>query len=212
MESSAAVKIILTIFLGVFVNSNGISLAQIKSSTVNEVAATPPMGWNSYDAFGSTITESQFKAEVNFMKRNLLKYGWKYAVIDYLWFNPDPGGWKKSKSFYEEQNVRLYKDGRPIDSLTMDKYGRLLPAVNRFPSNVNGKGFKPIADYVHKLGLKFGFHIMRGIPRQAYWDNTPIKGTSYTAREIADTNSSDLCKWSNNMYGVEPNKPGAQEY
>ena len=212
MKSSAAVKIILTIFLSVFVNSNGITLAQTKSSTVNDVAATPPMGWNSYDAFGSTITESQFKAEVNFMKRNLLKYGWKYAVIDYLWFNPDPGGWKKSKSFYEEQNVRLDKDGRPIDSLTMDKYGRLLPAVNRFPSNVNGKGFKPIADYVHKLGLKFGFHIMRGIPRQAYWDNTPIKGTSYTAREIADTNSSDLCKWNNNMYGVDPNKPGAQEY
>ncbi len=212
MKISAAAKLILIVFLFVVVNYKGTTFAQAKVSTVNEAASTPPMGWNSYDAFGSTITEAQFKAEVKFMKKNLLRYGWKYAVIDYLWFNPDPGGWKKTKSFYEEQNIRLDKNGRPIDSLTMDKYGRLLPSVNRFPSAAGGKGFKPIADFVHKLGLKFGFHIMRGIPRQAYWDNTPVKGTSYTAREIADTNSSDLCKWNNNMYGVDPGKPGAQEY
>ncbi len=212
MKISAAAKLILIVFLFVVVNYKGTTFAQPKGSTVNEVASTPPMGWNSYDAFGNTITEAQFKTEVKFMKKNLLRYGWKYAVIDYLWFNPDPGGWKKTRSYYEEQNIRLDKNGRPIDSLTMDKYGRLLPAVNRFPSAAGGKGFKPIADFVHKLGLKFGFHIMRGIPRQAYWDNTPVKGTSYTAREIADTNTSDLCKWNNNMYGVDPGKPGAQEY
>ncbi len=186
--------------------------AQTINSEIDNAAPTPPMGWNSYDSHGFTITEQQFKAEAEFMKKELLKYGWKYVVIDYLWFNPYPGKWKKDNSKYEDQNIRLNKNGRPIDSLTIDKYGRLLPAVNRFPSAAGGKGFKAIADYVHGLGLKFGIHIMRGIPRQAYWDNTPIKGSSYTARDIADTVSSDLCKWNNNMYGIDPEKPGAQQY
>jgi len=209
MKNSVIVKILSILLLGLFSNLYGQS--NVKSSFTN-VAPTPPMGWNSYDSYGSTINESQFKAEAKFMKDNLLRYGWKYMVIDYLWFNPDPGGWKKADSKYEVQNIRLAKNGRPIDTLAMDKYGRLLPAVNRFPSAADGNGFKKIADFIHSLGLKFGIHIMRGIPRQAYWDNTPIKGTSYTAREIADTASADLCKWNNNMYGVDPKKHGAQEY
>ena len=57
----------------------------------------------------------------------------------------------------------------------MDEYGRLMPSPNRFPSAADGKGFKPIADYIHSKGLKFGIHIMRGIPRQAVAKNVPIK-------------------------------------
>ncbi len=159
------------------------------------------MGWNSYDAFGSTINESEFKAEVRFMKRHLLRYGWKYAVIDYGWFNPSG-----------EPTVHVDRNGRPTGSSAMDKYGRLLPASNRFPSAADGRGFSAIAAYVHKLGMKFGIHVMRGIPREAYWDNTPVEGTRFTARDVADTASVDLCKWNDCMYGVDPNKPGAQAY
>jgi hypothetical protein len=51
---------------------------------------------------------------------------------------------------------------------------------------------------------------MRGIPRQAVAAKTPIKGTSYTAADIADTNS--RCMWNTDMYGVDMTRPGAQAY
>lgn len=92
----------------------------------------------------------------------------------------------------------------------MDEYSRLLPAVNRFPSAADGTGFTALAAYVHSLDLKFGIHIMRGIPRQAVHNNTKIKGTNKTARDIAKTNS--ICYWNTDMYGVDAKKEGAKEY
>ena len=172
------------------------------------VAPTPPMGWNSFDAYDSAINEKQYRATVDFMAANLLQYGWEYAVIDYIWFNPEPGKWKFPNRRLGHPDVRLDKDGRPIDKLAMDEYGRLLPAVERFPSAAGGKGFKPLADYVHGKGMKFGIHIMRGIPRQAYFEQRPILGTAYTAKDIAEP--WDTCAWNNNMFGVDPTKPGAQ--
>jgi alpha-galactosidase len=201
MKGLTLAGIVLVLVSGLLLSSYGQGRPESAPPAGDGVAPTPPMGWNSYDAFGSTVDESQFKAEVDFMKSKLLRYGWKYAVIDYLWFNPTGG-----------PNIRLGTNGEPIDTLAMDGNGRLLPAVNRFPSAAGLNGFKLIAEYTHAMGLKFGIHIMRGIPRQAYWINTPILGTSYSAREIADTTSSNLCPWNNNMYGLDPQKPGAQVY
>jgi hypothetical protein len=82
--------------------------------------------------------------------------------------------------------------------------------VNRFPSSANGAGFKPLADYVHSKGLKFGIHIMRGIPRPAVDKNLPIRGTTYHAAEIADRENA--CRWNPDMWGVDTTKPGAQAY
>jgi hypothetical protein len=159
------------------------------------------MGWNSYDYFGSWVTEAEFLAEVDYMQEHMLANGWKYAVIDYLWANPTGA-----------TSVRPGKDGRPRDTLAMDAYGRLMPAVNRFPSAAGGKGFKPIADYVHARGLKFGIHIMRGIPRQAFWEKRPVLGTSVTAHEVADTAASRFCWWNNNMYTVDTSSTEGQAY
>jgi alpha-galactosidase len=176
------------------------------------IAAKPPMGWNSFDAYDCRINEQEFKATVDFMKVNLLKYGWEYAVIDYVWFNDDPGKYSNTAGSRRlgHPNIRLNPDGSPLDTLVMDQYGRLLPSELRFPSAKNEKGFKAIADYVHAKGMKFGIHIMRGIPREAYYNNLPIKGTKYTARDIAEP--WDTCGWQNNMFGVDASKPGAQEY
>jgi hypothetical protein len=101
-------------------------------------------------------------------------------------------------------------DYRKGAKLSMDSYGRLLPAPNRFPSTENENGFKPIAQYIHSKGLKFGIHLMRGIPRQAVDQNTPVLGTDFHAADIADKSS--ICKWNTDMYGVDMSKPGAQEY
>jgi alpha-galactosidase len=158
------------------------------------LAAKPPMGWNSWDAFGTTVKESEVKANADYMASRLRKYGWQHIVVDIQWSDP------KAKAH----------GYRPNADLAMDTYGRLIPAANRFPSAADNHGFKPLADYVHSHGLKFGIHIMRGIPRQAVRANSPIHGSSFRAAEVANRNS--ICPWNTDMYGVDMTKPGAQDY
>jgi len=158
-------------------------------------AKTPPMGWNSWDCYGPTVTEQEVKANADYMAKYLKKYGWQYIVVDIRWYVSNP-------------KTHGYNEKDPI--INIDKYGRLIPAVNRFPSSANGKGFKLLADYIHCEGLKFGIHILRGIPKLAVDRNTPILGTKHTANEIYSTN--ELCKWIHDMYTVDASKVGAQEY
>jgi alpha-galactosidase len=159
-----------------------------------QAAPRPPMGWNSWDAYGTTVREQDVKANADVMASLLARYGWQYVVVDIQWYEPDAQGYGY----------------RPHATLTMDQYGRLTPALNRFPSAAHGAGFKPLADYVHSRGLKFGIHIMRGIPRQAVEQNLPILGTPYHAADIAYRQH--LCEWNPDMYGVDMSKPGAQAY
>lgn len=159
-----------------------------------KLAQTPPMGWNSWDCYGASVREDEVRANADYIAKNLKQYGWEYVVVDIQWYEPNA----KSDQY------------NPHALLVMDDYSRLMPAVNRFPSAAEGQGFKPLGDYIHSLGLKFGIHILRGIPRQAVAQNTKILGTDYTAADIADTSST--CDWNTDMYGVDPSKPGAQEY
>jgi alpha-galactosidase len=158
------------------------------------LAPTPPMGWNSWDSFGTGVTEAEVKANADYMAGRLAKSGWQYIVVDIQWSEPNP----QSHGY------------RPNAELVMDANGRLQPAPNRFPSAADGKGFKALADYVHSKGLKFGMHIMRGIPRRAVDQNLPIAGTQFKAADIADKQST--CRWNTDMYGVDVKKPGGQEY
>lgn len=158
------------------------------------IAQTAPMGWNSWDCYGAAVTEDIVRQNAEFMAKNLKKYGWEYITVDIQWSAPD------AKTH----------DYEPFAELCMDEYSRLIPAENRFPSAAGGRGFAPLAEYIHSLGLKFGIHIMRGIPRQAVHRNTAIKGTDKTARQIAKTAS--ICAWNTDMYGVDPDKEGAREY
>ncbi len=157
-------------------------------------AQSPPLGWNSWDCFGTTLTESQAKAQTDYLAAHLKSHGWQYLVVDIQWYEPGSSG-------------HSYREGAP---LTMDGFGRLLPAPNKFPGSVNGAGFKPLADYVHSLGLKFGIHLMRGIPRNAVKANLPVDGTQFHAQDIA--NIASTCPWNPDMYGVDMTKPGAQAY
>ncbi|MBU9713574.1 glycoside hydrolase family 27 protein [Evansella tamaricis] len=158
------------------------------------LAATPPMGWNSWDCYGASVTEKEVKGNAEYMAKHLKKYGWEYVVVDIQWYEP----------------TAISSQYHPFVPLEMDEYSRLIPAVNRFPSAKDGKGFKALGDYIHGLGLKFGIHIMRGIPRQAVHQNTSIYGTSAKAREIAHPNST--CPWNTDMYGIDASKTGAREY
>jgi hypothetical protein len=169
-------------------------LTCVAVAQIAPLAATPPMGWNSWDAYGTTVTEAQVKANADAMADKLARFGWQYIVVDIQWYAAEAAG----------------HDYRPGEALTMDRYGRLMPAVNRFPSAADGHGFRALADYIHAKGLKFGIHIMRGIPRQAVERNLPIKGTNYHAAEVADREN--FCRWNPDMWGVDTTKPCSQEY
>ena len=158
-----------------------------------EFAKTPPKGWNSWDVYGASVTEEEVKRNADIMAEKLKVYGWDYVVVDIQWYEPGA----------ESAAYRKFAD------LKMDEYSRVLPAENRFPSSADGAGFAPLAEYVHKLGLKFGIHILRGIPRQAVHGRMHIKGTDKTADQIA-VNS--ICPWNSDMYGVDMSIPEGQLY
>jgi alpha-galactosidase len=158
------------------------------------LAPTPPMGWNSWNSFATTITEAQALETAAIMAEKLLPFGYDVFTVDIQWYEPE---------------ARSYNyNAKPVP--TMDGHGRVTPALNRFPSAANGVGFAELARQVHGLGLKFGIHIMRGIPRLAVELNLPVLGTSVRARDIADTSS--ICSWNPDMYGVDMSRPGAQAY
>ena len=176
------------------------------SCAYGQVAQTPPMGWNSYNCFGSAVHEDEVKANADYVAKNLKQHGWQYIVVDFLWSYDNPVGSKIGNPFQMRLN-----DGSYVPWLTMDEWGRLVPQEHKFPSAFGRKGFKPLADYVHSLGLKFGIHVMRGVPRQAVWAKSPVMGAEgITADMIADTSSK--CPWLNHMYGLDMSRRGAQEY
>jgi alpha-galactosidase len=155
----------------------------------------PPLGWNSWDCYGPTVTESEVKANADYMAMYLKEFGWEYIVIDIRWY-------------VENDKAHGYNQTDP--RYVMDDHGRLLPSRVRFPSAGAGPGFKPLADYIHGKGLKFGIHIMRGIPQEAVRKNTPIWGSHAKAADIYSTDR--LCTWLKDMYTVDYRKVGAQEY
>lgn len=178
---------------------------QLHAQEMTPVAQKPPMGWNSYNSFGSAVHEDEVRANADYMAKKMKSLGWEYVIVDFCWSYPNPPGSTVGNPFQS----RL-PDGAYIPWLNMDEYGRLLPDEKKFPSSRDGKGFKPLADYVHSLGLKFGIHIMRGIPRQAVWAGSKVLGTSVDASMVVDTLSP--CGWLNHMWGVDLKKTGAQEY
>lgn len=164
----------------------------------NAFAKTPPMGWNSYDFYDTTVNEEEIKKNAEYMAANLKVFGWEYIVADIQWYAYDTGSRRSEYQYI------------PFGKVEMDQYGRLIPCPDRFPSSKGGMGFKPLADYVHKLGLKFGIHIMRGIPRIAAQNKMPILYTDCTADKIADPSS--ICNWNPDMYGILDNENGQAYY
>lgn len=107
----------------------------------------------------------------------ILDFLFQYAVVDYLWY-------------------RKLVPGAYVDSLgfdVIDEWGRMIPDPGRWPSSKGGKGFSEVAKKVHDMGLKFGFHVMRGISTQAVNANTPI--LDITTVLFLIISSSAVAKW-----------------
>ena len=160
---------------------------------------SPPMGWNSFDCYGWSVDEDEFRENVDFMAENLLKFGYEYCVVDFCWFRPGKGKISPPN--------QVWTGNVPDVSLVLDPYGRPMPAPDKFPSCRGG--FKALADHVHKKGLKFGLHFMSGIPRQAVVNRLPVFGSSLTAADIASDNG---CDWLNLNLAIDYSVPGAEKY
>lgn len=158
------------------------------------MASSPPLGWNSWDCFGGSVTEAEVLENASFMAQRLLPHGWDTVVVDIQWYEPTPGT----------------HDYAAVSEAVLDAYGRPQPAVGRFPSAAEGKGFAPLADAVHALGLRFGVHLMRGIPRPAVEADLPIADSPYTAAQIAD--QGNRCPWNPDNDGVDATHPGAAHW
>jgi alpha-galactosidase len=167
------------------------ALATLRLVAATGLAPTPPMGWNSWDSYGLTITEAEYKANVTWFHQHLQPLGWRYVVVDEGWYLHNPGQKGAAQGFI------------------MDATGRYQVADNRFPSAAQGQGFKPLGDWVHAQGLKFGLHIIRGIPRDAVDRNLPIADSAFHAPEAANT--ADTCRWNSDNYGLRANA-AAQAY
>ncbi|UOG76416.1 NPCBM/NEW2 domain-containing protein [Hymenobacter tibetensis] len=174
------------------------AVAQTKATAktnFHQWAATPPMGWNSWDCYGPTVVEAEVKANADYMAQNLKSSGWDYVVVDIRWY-------------VGNDTAHGYNEKDP--DFNIDQYGRFIPAPNRFPSAAGGKGFKPLADYMHAKGLKFGIHIMRGVPVVAVNRKLPILDSKATAADIYTKEGQGT--WLRDMYTVVAGKAGAQEY
>jgi hypothetical protein len=169
-------------------NSAGTAEAEIKIVCGDALALTPPMGWNSYDAYGDSVRESEMLTNAEWLGQHLQPFGWDTVVVDFRWYDRLANG----------------QPGQSPEGVLIDQYGRCIPAPNRFPSATNAAGFKPLADRIHAMGLKFGIHIMRGIPRLAVERNLPIAGSRFTAAQavlpVGDPNRQ--CVWNQDMFGV----------
>ena len=127
------------------------------------------------------------------MRDNLRQHGWQYIVIDWAWYYPGSG----TGSPNQDANLQ--------PRLRMDANGRLLPDTDPVPVGQpapTGSSRWPTTST--PPGLKFGVHLMRGIPRQAVADNVPILGTSCRANQI---NNNTTAAWLNLNVGPEHGQP-----
>jgi hypothetical protein len=164
-------------------NGAGSAMATLTLVSGAMLRPTPPMGWNSYDAYGASIKESEVVAQAQALKATLQPFGWNTVVIDYRWYDPED---------------------------TLDSNGRYLPSSSKYPSATGTNGLKSVAAQVHALGLGFGIHIMRGIPRAAVTANAPIANSTYHAADAANTN--DPCPWDQHMWGVNGSSAAGQAW
>src|SRR5512146_3287412 len=169
------------------------TIASSQESASPNRANTPPMGWNSWNSFGQIINEKQVRDIAAEMLKDLKPFGWQYIVIDEGWYISNP----------RESDATRYR-------FAITAEGRFIPDPSRFPSSANNAGFKPLANYIHSLGLKFGIHILRGIPREAVSRNLPIADSNFHARDAAD--ESDACPWNSYNFGVRDNEAGQAYY
>src|SRR6187431_733756 len=97
-------------------------------------AATPPMGWNSWNAFASAVDEEKVMGSAKrIVDSGLARKGYRYINLD--------DGWAAK---------RRLPDGALI--IRADKFPSAAKSHKKTPS------FKPYTDQLHAMGLKAGIY------------------------------------------------------
>jgi hypothetical protein len=178
-----AAGLVIVLFVGV----GGMQNARAEN---NGLERTPVLGWSSWSFIRENPTAANIEAQARALQKSgLQKLGYEYVNVDDRWYQcPGPQG----------PNV--------------GPFGRWVTDSSRFPAQGDTNGIKVVADYIHSLGLKFGIYLTPGISKQAVSKNTPIKGTRYTAAQIAEPSIAERNYNCRGMVRINFNKPGAQEY
>ena len=119
---------------------NALGAAEKKFRIVcgDQIALTPPMGWNSWNCFASAVSQDRVQRAADaLVKSGLINHGWTYINVDDYW-----------------ENHRDSKDPT-LHGPFRDAEGFIVPNA-RFPD------MKGLADYVHGLGLKIGLYSSPG--------------------------------------------------
>jgi alpha-galactosidase len=179
-------------------NAQGRASETLRIRCGDELALTPPMGWNSYDPFGDAVTEAEVVANAAWFRDHLQPLGWDTIVVDFRWYDSKADG------------IRV----QDPEGVMIDDFGRCIPAPNRFPSAADGRGFLALATRLHAMGLKFGIHIMRGIPRRAVERNLPIANSEFKAPQavLPEVDTNRMCMWNRDMYGVDGDSPAGRAW
>lgn len=172
--------------LCLLVGGTGVALAGEGS----QPASRPVMGWSSWSFLRKEPSAATIEAQARALRDSGLQHvGYEYVNIDDFWYEcPNSNG----------PNV--------------DAYGRWVTDARRFPARGKTNGIRLVADNIHSLGMKFGIYVTPGISQQAVARNTPIMGTKYTARQIAEPSVSELNYNCKGMVAIDFTKPGAQAY
>ena len=119
-------------------NAKGEAKRELRIVVGDNIALTPPMGWNSWNCFASSVTEEKVKSAAQAMvDSGLIQHGWRFINIDDYW--------------------QVHKDSQDptLQGPHRDAQGRILPNP-RFPD------MKGLTDYIHGLGLKAGIYSSPG--------------------------------------------------
>jgi alpha-galactosidase len=166
-----------------------LTIAPAAHAQAGGVDQTPVMGWSSWSFLRDGVNTANIEAEAEaLVTSGLAAAGYRYVNVDDNWYQcPGPQG------------------------PSVDRYGRWVVNSTEFPNTGSENGIQAVATYVHSLGLKFGIYETAGISDQAVSENTPIMGTSFTAREIAITVPQNNYNCGG-MKKIDYAVPGAQEY
>ena len=156
--------------------------------------SVPPCGWNSFDCFFGAVTEAQALANLELFVQKLKPAGYEYFCID--------AGWYADGSMADHAALRRAGQFRPMH---VDEFGRFVSSPVNFP-----RGLEYISKKCHESGVKFGVHMMRGIPLPALEKNTPVKGTGYRARDIYDPDNN--CHWCQYWVAAKADHPGTAAF
>jgi len=99
-----------------------------------QLALTPAMGWNSWNAYGRAVSDSLARAAADAMvAKGLVDHGWTYVNLD--------DGWERSAR--EQDPLHEGPVRAPDGTILTNK---------KFPD------MKALGDYIHAKGLKFGIY------------------------------------------------------